>query len=315
MVFTSLNNGVKKTTPVSGPVKKLYSVIKKRSGAVGGYGHHGPVYGEITMGSFQKVVDFLKEHCQLDETSQFLDIGAGLGKPNLHVALDPGVSMSFGIELENLRHQLSLYNLSHCLLEVEQLKKNPNVYFLHHDATDMVSLNPFSHVYMFDVGFPPDALVSLANSFNKSTTTQVLVSFQKPKKIIEVYGFAVRCIGNIKTTMCGSSEGHTAYIYSATPSIPKPGFQILTPTALLTNQETENVGEEEKGAQKQDNEKDQKAKIDADPMTPIRAKKRKQQQQKITNVFAQAKRNGTVANTNKKSKNIEFRQKWPSPTS
>ena len=41
----------------------------------------------------------LKSHCELDTTSTFIDIGAGLGKPNFHVALDPGVKASVGVEL------------------------------------------------------------------------------------------------------------------------------------------------------------------------------------------------------------------------
>jgi len=64
------------------------------------------------------------------------------------------------------------------------------VYFGHDDATNMGSLRkgsfffqtcvflasfePFTHVYMFDVGFPPSVLVSLANAFNISKSVKVL---------------------------------------------------------------------------------------------------------------------------------------------
>ena len=53
----------------------------------------------------------LKDKTGLCAKSTFIDIGAGLGKPNLHVTIDPGVSLSYGIELIGERWQLSLANL------------------------------------------------------------------------------------------------------------------------------------------------------------------------------------------------------------
>jgi SAM-dependent methyltransferase len=192
----------------------LYHVIQKSTGAVGGYGHNGPVYGEITMGTFQKVVDALALHTDFDASSSFVDIGSGLGKPNLHVALNPGVKLSFGIELEKLRWELSMHNLRFVLEQVPEMRKSV-VYFANKDATEMENFEPFTHVYMFDVGFPPSVLVSLANAFNLSKTVRALVSFQRPDKVISVYGFAVDLITQIQTRMSGSTELHTAYIYSA----------------------------------------------------------------------------------------------------
>lgn len=34
----------------------------------------------------QKVVDMMISHCGLGKDSVFIDVGAGLGKPNIHVA-------------------------------------------------------------------------------------------------------------------------------------------------------------------------------------------------------------------------------------
>jgi len=195
-------------------VQHLYRVIQKSSGAVGGYGHNGPVYGEVTMGTFQKVVDALCEHTGFDASSAFVDIGSGLGKPNLHVALNPGVRLSYGVELEELRWQLSMHNLRFVLNEVPEMRKSV-VYFANSDATDMDHFEPFTHVYMFDVGFPPAVLVALANAFNLSKTVQALVSFQRPDKVISVYGFAVDLITQVATRMSGSTEKHTAYVYRA----------------------------------------------------------------------------------------------------
>jgi hypothetical protein len=61
----------------------------------------------------------MKDHCEFDEKSLFLDIGSGMGKPNFHVAIDPGCNVSYGVELEELRWHLSLHNLSRVLQKVE----------------------------------------------------------------------------------------------------------------------------------------------------------------------------------------------------
>ena len=51
----------------------------------------------------------------LGPNNRFLDVGSGLGKPNLHVAQYPGVKVSIGIELKRERWMLSLSNLKACL--------------------------------------------------------------------------------------------------------------------------------------------------------------------------------------------------------
>lgn len=202
----------KEAETLPGPaIKHLYRVIQKSSGAVGGYGHNGPVYGEITMGTFQKVVNAMVKHTGFDASSSFVDIGSGLGKPSLHVALNPGVQLSCGIEVEELRWQLSMHNLRFVMAQVPEMRKNV-VYFAHADATE-IDLHDFTHIYMFDVGFPPNVLNSLADAFNRSKSAKALVSFQRPDKIRNC-GFAVKLATQILTRMNGSTEGHTAYIFT-----------------------------------------------------------------------------------------------------
>ena len=50
----------------------------------------------------------MKTHTGLDSSSFFLDVGSGIGKPNFHVAIDPGVQVSFGLEIDDDRWLLSL---------------------------------------------------------------------------------------------------------------------------------------------------------------------------------------------------------------
>jgi len=200
---------------VSQPVKQLYKVIKRHTGKVGGYGHNCSIYGEVTTGSFHKIIKFLKLNLGFDHNSIFLDIGSGLGKPNFHVLLDPGVKYSFGVELESLRYALSLHNLSHVheVPELSYLTKNPNIYFSHVDVTKLETFNPITHVYTFDVGMPPDTMIGMSKAMHNSTSVRAFVSFHKPKEIIEDYEFPVELIGHVSTSMHGSSEGHKCYIY------------------------------------------------------------------------------------------------------
>ncbi|CAM9568517.1 unnamed protein product, partial [Choristocarpus tenellus] len=92
-------------------VSHVYRLVNKATGTVGGNGNHGAIYGELTVGCMQKVVNIMKEHCGFNEKCSFIDVGSGLGKPNLHVAQDPGCEISYGLELEEIRWRLSIVNL------------------------------------------------------------------------------------------------------------------------------------------------------------------------------------------------------------
>jgi len=104
-------------TTVSIPprVDKVYKVIKRATGTIGGNGYDGAIYGELTMGSMQKIVNIMMEKCRLSSDSRFIDVGSGLGKPNFHVAQYPGVRISIGIELESIRWKLAMHNMTHVL--------------------------------------------------------------------------------------------------------------------------------------------------------------------------------------------------------
>ena len=137
----------------------------------------------------------------------------GLGKPNLHVLLDPGVEYSFGVEDMRLRWALSMLNLKEALVKVSSLRDArvvPPVFFVRTDATTLANLEPFSHVYMFDIGFPPQTLKAIAKAFNKSESIKCLISFHKPSAIVNDAGFNVQLHGRVQTTMYGSTESHVA---------------------------------------------------------------------------------------------------------
>lgn len=141
-------------------VKHVYKIVKKLTGSIGGNGSFGAIYGELTVGSMQKMIDLMKEHTGLDKSSRFIDVGSGLGKPNLHVAQDPGVAFSYGIEMEHSRWLLSIVNLKRTLEEAKQQPVNTpsderighRCMFAHNDIKNATTFDPFTHVYMFSIG-------------------------------------------------------------------------------------------------------------------------------------------------------------------
>jgi hypothetical protein len=195
-------------------------------------GHGGAIYGELTVGSMQKMIELMKIHTNFGMDSRFIDVGSGLGKPNLHVTQDPAVEFSYGIEMEHVRWMLGMSNLKTVLEEAYQQGKSKEIFteqekihhrcvFAHGDITDAKYFDPFTHVYMFDIGFPPKLFKQLAEMFNRSQS-EYLICYHGPKLMIEKYGFEVELIVQTPTSMHGSSECHMGYIYRRSKTKPTP---------------------------------------------------------------------------------------------
>jgi DNA-binding transcriptional MerR regulator len=209
---------------VSDEVKEVYKIVQRATGATGGNGYNGAIYGELTAGSFQKIVNFMTEMCELNPQSRFIDVGSGLGKPNLHVLQSPQVCLSIGVELEEIRWILSMHNLMYYLRnldkveeeeqeeqtdhaeETSRLRQNRAVNFICGDIDVAKSLDPFTHIYMYDLGFPPDLQQSIANKFNHSVSPKYLISYRPPHRVIDEYGYQVEAIHQMNTKMCGKSN-------------------------------------------------------------------------------------------------------------
>lgn len=206
-------------------VRQVYTIIKKLTGSIGGNGSFGPIYGELTMGSMQKMVNLMKEHTGFDSSSRFIDVGSGIGKPNLHVAQDPGVEFSYGIEVEADRWLLGMNCLKGMLDAAsnqssdvsEDEKIQHRCMFVHGDITEARSFDPFTHVYMFSIGFPPALWCELSEMWNRSSSPY-LICYHGPKDIINNYQFDAELIVQKPTSMHGSKEGHMGYIYRRTGS-------------------------------------------------------------------------------------------------
>lgn len=140
-------------------VRLTYKLVRKHTGSVGGNGSFGAIYGELTMGSMQKMVNLMKEHTDLSATSKFIDVGSGIGKPNLHVMQDPGVAFSYGIEMERSRWLLGMASLKAVLAEARNKPTNKLKFsgmFDHGNIKQAKTFDPFTHVYMFSIGYVHD---------------------------------------------------------------------------------------------------------------------------------------------------------------
>ena len=108
----------------------------------------------------------MKTNTGLDSSSFFLDVGSGIGKPNFHVAIDPGVQVSFGLEIDDDRWLLSL----NCLIATHQFADQYGAHlkciFIKGDIIHANVFDPFTHVYMFSIGFPSALWVELAVIWN-----------------------------------------------------------------------------------------------------------------------------------------------------
>lgn len=214
-------------TFVQDNVRQVYGIIKKLTGSIGGNASFGPIYGELTMGSMQKMINLMKQYTGFNASSRFIDVGSGIGKPNLHVTQDPGVEVSFGIEIEESRFVLGLNCLKGVLDAASQQaagqpSENERIghrcIFAHGSICDAHSFDPFTHVYMFSIGFPPRLWVVLAEMWNRSASGY-LICYHGPKDIIHCYEFQVELVTQMPTSMHGSSEGHMGYIYRRTTAV------------------------------------------------------------------------------------------------
>lgn len=212
-------------THIDDNVRRVYAIIRKLTGSLGGNASSGPIYGELTTGSMQKMINLMKKHTNFTNQSRFIDVGSGIGKPNLHVAQDPGVSFSYGIEVEQSRWVLGMSCLQGVLKEADNdviLTGSTDIshrcLFECRDITEADSFDPFTHVYMFSIGFPPTLWLELSEMWNRSESPY-LICYHGPKNLIDDYGFDVELITQAPTSMHGSKEGHMGYLYRRSRSV------------------------------------------------------------------------------------------------
>ena len=90
-----------------------------------------------------------------------------------------------------------------------------NTMFLHNNILEAKTFDPFTHVYMFSIGFPPALWIALSKMWNRSDagSCRYLICYAGPRNIIDCYEFDVDLVAQMSTSMHGSKEGHMGYVY------------------------------------------------------------------------------------------------------
>lgn len=123
---------------------------------------------------------------------RFLDVGSGLGKPNMHFQQRFGAQLSTGVEISKDRYQvskinictsqiispfflclhltnyivqLSLFNLSR-LRETTHLYSN-GINFMNGDVLKCDNFDPHTIIHMCDCAFSPEDFYGIAEIFNR----------------------------------------------------------------------------------------------------------------------------------------------------
>ncbi|KAA0165805.1 hypothetical protein FNF31_01782 [Cafeteria roenbergensis] len=210
-------------------VRSAYADIKRVSGHVGGEAHGGAVYGEMGRANMQRLIELMVRVTDLNADSVFLDIGSGLGKPSIHAAAAVGC-FSLGVEYMATRFNLSVANLKRLCRPADGPRAQgplrelgePRVMFCCEDAWLMGSLEPTTHLFMFDVGMPPPLMRHVAATFMASSSTDYLVCYRPPAAAEEL-GFDVSLLASLTCRLIGSAEAHRAFVYRKRAAVPGRG--------------------------------------------------------------------------------------------
>lgn len=80
-------------------------IVNGSKGNVGGGEGMEGIYGSLTLNGMQSVVTSLQRFCGLKAESGFVDVGAGLGRPMMHLLVHPGLKKLWGIEVDGIKIQ------------------------------------------------------------------------------------------------------------------------------------------------------------------------------------------------------------------
>ena len=171
------------------------------------------MYGEITRESMDKVLRAMHAAAVFTASSVFVDVGSGVGKPNLHAAVMPlaSIAASVGIEHGSSRFLLSMAALRRAMKDVPTLRERANATFVQRDVTDVHSFSPATHVYSFNVGMPAAVNAHIVQAFLASASARVLCVYGLSER--DADHATLRLVEKVAVSMTGSGERKTAGVY------------------------------------------------------------------------------------------------------
>ena len=138
-------------------IENLYAYINETDEYTTLTGVEKDSYAELDNDSMESVIDKMKEVQNFNSSSKFLDIGCGIGKPNYFAAHNPRVDLSYGVEIHDEIYKRAqgifkkLYNFEGHIDDTDTIAQMLGKCHFHHlDIKTCDTLNPFTHIYMYD---------------------------------------------------------------------------------------------------------------------------------------------------------------------
>lgn len=192
----------------------------------GGEGVEG-LYGSIRGASMEKILQCMKEKCDLDGTSHLMDVGSGLCRPLVHAMVTAQVGQTTGVEIDRIKCMKAeafcsqmkkhLYGKKYgvpCTMSMPEIRCS--------SIEDMKSLDPATHAYSFWEGVPVEARVRFGRLFSSSKTLKSVAVVQRSmrkddpaEEMDALYGFgSLVLVGTFPVSMSGSGRNFMAYIFN-----------------------------------------------------------------------------------------------------
>eukprot|EP00039_Didymoeca_costata_P013910 m.218001 g.218001 ORF g.218001 m.218001 type:complete len:749 (+) comp15897_c0_seq4:426-2672(+) len=160
-------------------VSNVYASIKRKLDITCGGDGYG-ITGNVTQASLSKLFEVMRTKCEMDESAWFIDLGHGMGRPSMHAAaLHPHVKAAFGTEYNPQLYKQSMLALLDCCKTPgsECLLENPRVFFMDSNIKDFNTMNPFTHVYGFQIGMPDDVIDWIFTLIKRSRSVKYAVLY------------------------------------------------------------------------------------------------------------------------------------------
>lgn len=201
-------------------VQTLYKIFTGAENRVaGGEGIVG-VYGSLAGSSMHRIFSTMKMYGHMDDTSVFLDVGAGLGRPLLHAFYVEGVTNVRGIEIDAVKciKANAFADRVGMILHERNIIPIPPAKPLDiwcEAVESLQTLDPVTHVYSFWEGFAYDVREKIATLCRDSVTVRTVAIVQRAvRDHTDILGDGFSLVACFPVTMSGSRRRFSAYIFS-----------------------------------------------------------------------------------------------------
>lgn len=140
--------------------------------------NYSSIYGEIFFESFNKLLGFIN----LNTNDIFIDIGSGIGKVCLQIALNTDVKQILGFEIISDRNNNANTALAKAKLDLPEIFNNKSIDFLNQDFLefDFSNINTSQNIiaYTCSTCFTEKLLYAIGDKINNNKNISKLLSLR-----------------------------------------------------------------------------------------------------------------------------------------